>query len=792
MSILSGYRVLDLSWGTAGPIATMILADHGADVIKVEPPGGDPFRTLDAYRVWNRGSRSLVLDLKDETDRASFERLLGTAQVIVESFSPGTMTRLGLGWDYVHEQFPGIVYCSLSAYGENNEDANRPGYEALIQARLGVLNQQAGPRPGPKLPGWPGSAYGTAYLAVTGIAAALLVRAKTGQGQRVQVSMLDGFLGMSAMNLTWGEHLLSQEVGTHTTPTGERMRFLSGFYCCADGKWIQIHTVGFGALNRQLECLGLNDLIQPPGANEYTMVFTAEESARLEDIPAIFATRPRQEWMDLFTEADVPHAPVVELGETLLGEQVEAIGMRTLVNDPDLGDLTQVGVPVRFSATPGQVGGAAPGIGVHTEAILQELDSSSAQERVSAGKVKETTTAIPSSAPLDGVKVLDFGMWMAGPGNSRVLADLGADVIKVEVYGGDGMRGFTHPWLAGNRGKRGIVLNLKEPAALEIAQELISQADVVTHNWRPGVAERLSMDYHTVRQIKNDVIYAWSAGFGTTGPWVKLPAMEPLVSIRSGMYRYYHPYPDSPPVPTAGGNMDWGNSVMAAGSIILALLHRDQTGEGQQIVSPQLSAALFSVAEVFVTSDGTRRGPFSVDQSQSHFLTDPLSGLYETADGWICVVCANDEHWKALCDVAGVSTDLRSSDRATRAEQAELLRTTLSDAFKLNKTSELYDRLDSSGVPCEIPATDVGARILQDDRYLASKQVVHYTHPRWGQMHEVGELIHLSNSPGRIRGPAPEYGQHTLEVLAELGISEQKARELRAAGVVDWSDIGND
>ncbi|HYX12436.1 MAG TPA: CoA transferase, partial [Candidatus Acidoferrum sp.] len=233
--VFDGLRVLDLSWGIAGPMTTMLLADNGALVTKVEPPGGDPFRVQSGYRVWQRGKRSAVLDLGSEAGRDTMRGLAANADVVVESFAPATATRLGVDEDALRPVNPALIVCSITGYGRGHPMSDRPGYDGLVAARTGILFDQkgrrgapmeyiagrAGPHPefdkpdgmvrgadrdGPVFPRstWP--SLGATYLATLGIAAALRVRAVTGRGQLVETSLLQGALAAVALNWQRVEH----------------------------------------------------------------------------------------------------------------------------------------------------------------------------------------------------------------------------------------------------------------------------------------------------------------------------------------------------------------------------------------------------------------------------------------------------------------------------------------------------------------------------------------------------------------------------------------------------------
>src|SRR3954453_2387832 len=191
---LSGLRVIDVTSGVAGPMATMVLSDHGADVIKVEEPAGDPMRSYPGYATWNRGKRSVVLDLHDGEDQRTFKQLLGTADVLIEGFAPGRMASWGLDYESLRGDLPGLVYCSVTGYGRKNQAQSRPGYDLLVQARSGQQFEQPGWRDGPIYLYLPLPSMATSYMALNGILAALHTRTATGRGQWVETSLYQGVL----------------------------------------------------------------------------------------------------------------------------------------------------------------------------------------------------------------------------------------------------------------------------------------------------------------------------------------------------------------------------------------------------------------------------------------------------------------------------------------------------------------------------------------------------------------------------------------------------------------------
>ena len=264
---LAGCKVVDLSWGVAGPFATMFMADYGADVIKVEPPGGDPYRDLlPAYRVWQRGKQSLILDLKSDSGQQLLRRLLEDADVLLESYAPGVTDRLGISYAALSADYPRLVYCSIRGYGQEAA-SEHAGFDALVQARAGLFGEQAGVREGPVFSYYPLASYGAGYLAAIGTLAALHVRHSTGTGQHVDTSLMDGVLAHFALQFSQADKPTAafrafRGVKRHVAPTVDS-------YSCSDGRFLHIHTGAKGAFERICETRwpqseGVRRLLQGP------------------------------------------------------------------------------------------------------------------------------------------------------------------------------------------------------------------------------------------------------------------------------------------------------------------------------------------------------------------------------------------------------------------------------------------------------------------------------------------------------------------------------------------------
>ena len=375
---LDGVRILDLSWGIAGPLGVLLLAEQGADVIKVEPPGGDPFRAYDGYRVWNRSRRSLEVDLKSERGREVFERLLGTADVLVESFRPGVMERLGFGYDVVHDTHPRVVYLSCPAYPDGHRYAQRPGYDALVQASSGQMWEQPGWRPGPVFLHMPMPSMGAIYLVPLGVLAALSARERPGRGQHVETSLYQGALLYTTQIWQDVEKATNafHELMGKSYPPGIHQAMI---FECAGGEWLHYSVMsGLAPKKTMDDVLGLTDM---PDAYAF-MSLPQEERERISEVRrARFREWKRAELIDELRANDHAVDPI-DPPELVFGHpQTIANGMAVTVDDPEVGATTQMGVPIHLLGTPGSVRGPRPRLGEHTAEVLAALEAELSRPR---------------------------------------------------------------------------------------------------------------------------------------------------------------------------------------------------------------------------------------------------------------------------------------------------------------------------------------------------------------------------------------------------------------------------
>lgn len=373
---LDGLRVLDLSWGIAGALGVQLLAEQGADVIKVEPPGGCPFRDYDGYRVWDRSKRSITVDLKSDLGREAFLRLADAADVLVETFRPGVTDRLGIGFDAVHERNPRLVYASCPAYPEGHRLADRAGYDALVQAASGQQWEQPGWRPGPIFLHLPMPSMGAMFLVPSGILAALIARTTTGRGQHVRTSLLQGAFLFTTQIWSHVEKADStfHEVMSKSYPPGVHQEML---FEVKGGDWVHTCVMsGLTPLKSQDEIVGLTEAASD---NEHFAMLSEEERNLLTPKRrAKYREWDADELVAAFQENNHAVEPVISMEQALGADgephpQLAANGMVATVDDPDLGPTTQVGVPIHMFGTPGGIAGPRPRAGEHTHAVFTEL-----------------------------------------------------------------------------------------------------------------------------------------------------------------------------------------------------------------------------------------------------------------------------------------------------------------------------------------------------------------------------------------------------------------------------------
>jgi crotonobetainyl-CoA:carnitine CoA-transferase CaiB-like acyl-CoA transferase len=737
-----------------------MLADYGADVIWVEPPGGDPTRQAlpAAASVFNRGKRAMELDLKDPAQRDDLYTLSETADVFVESWQPGVAHAVGLGFDHLHTRNPALVYCSISGFGAEGPLRDVPGHEALVHALVGTMSEQPGHRDGPIFEALPFASIGAAYLALIGTLAALHRRNDDGWGRHVETSLLDGALAY--LSMLWGDSDASPPGPTIKAQGTSRL--VTRTFLCSDDRYIGVHTGAVGAFGRLMTVLGLDDRIPPSDSGlDMGMPLTPEQVKILDsEIHDIFGSRPCDEWVAELRGVDV--CAIEHLGACEAFDKPQPQHNRVIVTteDPILGRVEQVAPPAKFGRRAHATTIAAPARGEHNGAACFNSTTEF-----------PARTAEPDRRPLlDGLRILDLGAYYAGPYSSRLLADLGADVVKVEPVLGDPLRGIERPFFSAQAGKRAVAANLKDADLARAVHGLISWADVVHHNLRPGAAERLGLGYDQVRAINPALVYLYAPGWGSDGPDATRQSFAPMMSGYAGVgFECAGQY--NPPIWPAG-NEDPGNGLLGAVAVLMALLQRRRTGTGEYVENPQLNATLAHMAHVVRTASGDVIGAERLDPLQVGF--GPFERLYETADGWVCIVACSSAEREALGAATGIDV----------AGNNDTVGLALAAALSTKTTDDVLEMMREAQVPAARPAPANNHAFMRDPENRRTGRVAELPHPEKGNVRELAVLLRVSDAEIPAHRLAPALGADTGAVLRELGYSSDEIDALRARGAI--------
>ena len=808
--VLAGLRVLDLSWGIAGPMTAMLLGDHGADVVKIEPPSGDPFRAQLGYRVWQRGKRSALLDLKNASDLETFLALAKHADVLVESFAPGVTARLGVDYDTLARANPRLVYCSITGYGRNNAHSARPAYDSLVAARTGLHFEQRGwpegainhmarrpdafahlefdyaqvqgpARTGPVFPASHYPSLGAFFAASLGINAALRAREISGRGQWVETSLLQGALACGSG--VWQRAEKPDAKDFDSWILGARSP--KGHFECADGRWIHnwvpnprfLLSASAGDKLSATPSLAAKGDPDRFGTGPGELVVMQHYQPILAEAVRKF---PAREWVEAAAAANMTIQDVRSPEQALSDPVFLADGCVAEVIDPELGAIRQVGVTYRLAKNPAAIGAPPARPGEHTQAVREEAAQLAAKPAPAAKPGRRLR------APLEGITVLDLGLAIAGPFGTQLLSDLGANVIKINALY-DIYWHSNHIAYMANRGKRSLALDLKDARAMKILHELVASADVVQHNMRYDAAERLGVDYESLRKVNPRLVYCHTRGF-ERGPREALPGNDQTGGCLAGTQ-----YEDGGMA--RGGKPMWsfcslgdtGNGFLSAIAIVQALAHRDRTGEGQFCETSIVNAQLLNTSYAVARPDGTGFERPHTDALQTGFSA--LHRFYACASGWLCVLAPSDDTFERLSSALGVPTlahDARFASGAARAEHDDALAALLGTEFAKRSAEAAFAALDAAGVPCEICDPEFSRRLHDDPEFQRRGWVASHEHPFVGKLDQIGLLFDLSETPGRVQGPPLVVGQHSREILAELGYSAADIDKLCSECVLDW------
>ncbi len=761
---LAGLRVLDLTTTVAGAVATMLLRDFGAEVTLVEPPGGHPLAAELGFRVWGFGKHRMVADLHTARGRRRVAQLAREADVLVEDLAVGALARLGLAGATLQEVNPRLIHVSITACGPRGPWRDLPPDEALVAALSGTMRRQPSFREGPSYFVLPLCSYAAALLALHGIGAALVTRQRTGVGARVETSLLAGALAMSSATFAVAERGEPAPPLTRH-PLGQLP--LYRLYQTQDGRWLHLGGLTARFWPRVALAVGRPELISDPRfQNAPRMATEDDRRALMHILAAEFDRRPFAEWDRILDEHDVPYGPALTVDEFLHDPQLRHQGLVVTVEHPEVGRMERVGRVIRFERR-----GELP--------AWSSPSPPAPLPRAGEGWPKAEVGAV-SAAPLAGVRVLDASGYIAGAYGGAFLADLGADVIKVEGPEGDGLRGPGGGFLSWNRGKRGVCLDLRTAEGRAAYLRLAAQADVVLENMRPGVADRLGVGYNAVQAVNPRIVYCYVSAYGSTGPYRHKPGFDPILQARSGIERAQGGL-EMPPVFLVPPVTDNTAAMLNALGILLALYYRERTGEGLWVETSLLAAAALLQSDSLTAYEGR---PPRAANDREHLGPHALRRLYRCRDGWLMLACRGERDWRALCAALGRlewREDPRFATPEARAGNQRALAEALAMRLAAMPLARAVRALHRRRVPCA-PATGV-CEGLDEPQLVENGYVVTFTHPVLGTVRQAAGLVRVNGvGPACVR-PAPLLGEHTREVLAEAGFARDEIERLLAAAI---------
>lgn len=774
---LDGITVLDLTDGMAGSMATMFLCDNGARVIRLENPAEAARRKDDSYMVWDRGKESVFLDLSagpESADIAAFHRLVMSADVLVENLPPSSPLQSIVHYDRVSPISPRLVHCSITAYGKTGPLKDEPPIDDLIMARTGILANQPGVQSWPPHVIHPVPSVGAALLAAQGVVASLYAREQDGRGRNVDTSLMAGafVFAPKVIGEVFKENPKQANLGGDAP-------FYSIFEC-ADGSWVQLGCVRTGFIDAAADVMGITDVMQDPKFGDGFRGLPEENREELYGIvAAALKKKPAEEWARLFDEADVPHALGKTIDEALDDPQVRFNEMLIELDDPFLGRVSQMGVPIQLSATPGAVTGPRPVPGRHTEEVLSGLDN----EDPSIDGPESTHTAV-MDPPLKGIKVLEMTNLIAGPTAGKLLADLGAEVTKLEPPQGDISRALGRSYFVYlNNDKRAVCFDTRTIEGKEIAQKLAAEADILLANLRPGATDRMGIGTEALAQLNPNIIETHVTGYGWAGPYAHRPGMDPVATAWMGLQMAQGGMSNRPVFLGQLAVSDYAAGAMGTLGAIMALFVRRRTGKPQRVNTNLLNGGIILSSEYFSRYES--KPPRRLADKDLYGL-GPLHRLYETRDGWIYVIAESDDHWDALCGVLGrddIPEDTRFATAAARRRNGPALADELASIFETSGSDDWLEQLGEVRVACA-PVNEGSQWFFDEPHFAADNLIDEQQHPVIGWVKLSRNGIRFADTAQVDASHTPRLGEHMRQTLGELGYSEKQIDELYKKDVV--------
>src|SRR5262245_47628879 len=801
---LSGLRVLDLTDET-GQLAGRILADLGAEVLKVEPPGGDAVRRRgpfvggephpDCGVQWiaaNLGKHSAVLDLNRPEGVERLRALARQADVLIESFPPGTLDVLGLGYAALHALNPRLVVCSITPFGQGT--AKRRGSDLTVLAASGNLFMTGDADRAPVRCSMPVTHLHGGAEAAAGVLFALWQRDRTGQGQHVDISLQELMLmpNMSHPAQAWVQGYRGQRSG-NSNRVGDTIQ--PEIWPCKDGfvsfalRGGPARIPGLVAITRYLDEHGM----APPVLKERdwtkhnsNLLTQAEVDAIAAPFAAFFKTKTMQELYDAACERRLMLAPANTEREVLGSRQLRARSYFSEI-PPPRGRGEPLPFPARFAAFPlARIGERAP-----------SLDDSAAGFTTSRTPAASTPTPNPQPpTPIfRGLKIVEFGAGAAAPLATRYFADQGATVIKIESRqrpdflrtlrdDGSGKLDNSLFFACINPNKLSAGLNMKDPRAIALAKRLIGWADVVIENFAPGVMQKWGLDYAALAADHPGLIMVSTCLWGQTGPERAYPGFGGQGSALAG-FNYLTGWPDREPLGPFGTITDSISPRFAGVAIAAALLHRNRTGRGTYIDVSQVETGVYGLSDWLLAYSVTGRSCGRIGNRSPHAAPH---GVFPCAgDGrWIALAVHSDDDWQRLVRAMGAPAWASTTAFATvqgRLDHVDGLERRLSEWTAPQDAVQLAAQLQAAGVDAA-PVADM-QDLLKDPQLAERGHFQELVHPVLGRHVVEANGLRFSAAPMHFARPAPLLAGDSRDVYCGLlGMAEAEFDDLLAGGVV--------
>lgn len=749
MSAYQGVRIVDFSQGVAGPMAAMLLGDFEAEVVKVEPPGGDRLKDHPGYLAFNRNKRVVALDLGTAEGLASAKALVAGADVAIFDDAPGRLETLGLDAATLTAARPALVHAWMPPYGTKGRWSALPAHHSLLTGLTSASFRQGAYADEPIHLVLPIAWYAQGVLGAAAIGAALLERARSGRGQSVTVSGLHGVA--EVMNPC---SVASVPPMPRGTPPGANPRYR--LYQGSDGEWFFLGTLFTGFYRKAFAVLGLEDAFE---------ALEDDQLAARDLLEGMFLSRTRDEWLEAMAANDVPCGPVRRREAWFASQAVADGGLRLTFEDPVRGTVAMPAPPAELSATPASV-----------RALPVRLERAPEWTPRPAAPAPDGAAAA-TAGPLDGIRVLNLGTVIAGAYAGTLLANLGAEVIKIEGPEADPFRSDGAQFVGYNRGVRALGLNLREPGARDLFLDLARQADVVIDNYRLGVRSRLGIDYAALKAVNPRLISCSINAYGTKGPRAPLPGFDPLLQAEGGMMAGQGG--DGDPVLHTIAVNDVATASVVAMSVIAALNARERTGEGQEILTSLMAQSLLFQLGELVTFEGR---PPNDAGSPDCLGVSATHRYYACADGWIGLVCSTLDEAERLGAALGV--DMGEAPLAESRDGA--LAGRIAAALAGLARAAALDALLAAGVAA---APVLRGAEAYDDPWLAENGFLDdWRHGRLGSTRSSRAYADFSRTPSGFARPTPDIGQHSAEILRDWGVPESRIAALLSTGAVFAGD----